>query len=76
MKYFRNRSEIADYLRISRMTLNRWEKIFPLVKGTLRSNAFHLDKSDVDAWYLELEKKYKPKQIPFVREMNYATKKR
>lgn len=62
MKYFRNRAEIADYLRISRMTLNRWEKIVPLVKGTLRSNAFHLDESDVNAWYHKLRKKYKPKQ--------------
>ncbi|MBA7607164.1 hypothetical protein ES703_14322 [subsurface metagenome] len=44
------------------MTLNRWERHVPLVKGTLRGNAFYLDRSDVDAWYRKLLKKYKPKQ--------------
>jgi len=69
MRWYRTRSDIAKYLGISRMTLNRWEKILPLVKGTLRHHAFHLDKSDVKAWYEKLRDKYRPYQ-------SYETSKR
>ena len=62
MKWFRTRSEIAEYLGISRTTLNRWEKILPLVKGTLRGHTFNLDKSDVTTWYNKLRDKYRPYQ--------------
>lgn len=62
IEYLFNRSEVAQYLGVSRMTLSRWEKHVPLVKGTLRANAFHLDGSDVDAWYRKLKEKYHPRQ--------------
>lgn len=59
-KYFGSRSGIAAYLGITRMTLNRWEKKVPLVNGTLRGSAFHIDKSDVDVWYDKLRKIFRP----------------
>lgn len=62
MKWFRTRSEIAEHLGVSRMTLNRWEKILPLVRGTLRGHTFHLDKSDIKVWYGKLRDKYRPYQ--------------
>ena len=60
MKWFRNRSEIAEYLKISRMTLNRWEKI---VRLPLEFGACHVGRMDVDeinAWYQKLRRKHRP----------------
>lgn len=56
---FCDRSAIAEYLRISRMTLYRYEKILPL---TNRFKGSHIKRewltmSEVDQWKKELRQK-------------------
>lgn len=62
MKWFRTRSEIAAYLRISRMTLSRWEKIVPLPLEFGASHIGRMEDTTVNAWYKKLQEKYTPKQ--------------
>lgn len=50
------RQGIADFLRISRMTLNRWEKILPLPNHHLGCHIYWIEKSEVKAWVHRLRK--------------------
>lgn len=62
MKFFNTRAQVAEYLRISRMTLSRWEKIVPIVERWPRTHMPSMDSDDIDAWYRKLREKYRPKQ--------------
>ena len=60
MTWFRNREEIAEYLRISRMTLSRWEKIVPLPLSFGRCHVGRIESGEINAWYNKLREKYRP----------------
>jgi len=62
MKWFRNRSEIAEYLRISRMTLSRWEKIVPIPLGFGQCHIGRIEEDEVRAWFRKLRDKYRMRQ--------------
>ncbi len=55
---FRNRSEIAEHLGVSRMTLSRWEKKTPLPKTGRGCHVMRIEKSVVDDWYKKLIKEH------------------
>jgi len=47
---FYNRTEVATYLRVTRMTLHRWEKIHP-IPGSYRLEPHRsLTKELIDKW--------------------------
>ncbi len=54
---FYNRTQVANYLSISRMTLHRWEKIHP-IPGSYRLEPNRcMTKDVIDKWKKELRKK-------------------
>ncbi|MBA7643193.1 hypothetical protein ES703_50912 [subsurface metagenome] len=58
--WFRSRSGVAAYLRVSRMTLSRWEKIVPLPLRFGASHIIGIEVDEVNAWYQKLRKKHRP----------------
>lgn len=51
---FRNRSEVAAHLGVTRMTLSRWEKKSPLPTCNTYKHVKRIDKKTVDTWYQKL----------------------
>ncbi len=68
------RQDIADYLRISRMTLSRWEKLVPLhdQKGV---HIRDIRRTDADEWQIKVHTHPKYRQ-PFKRWTEHVTPRR
>ena len=55
----RNRSAVAEYLNITRMTLWRWEKLLPIPNDRRWSNQiWNIETTVIDKWKTDLLKKY------------------
>lgn len=61
--YFHTRTDVANYLRISRMSLHRYEKIHPLTARFKGSHLFGINKDMIDRWKKELREKAQEKRI-------------
>ena len=61
----RNRSAVAEYLNITRMTLWRWEKLLPIPNDRRWSNQiWNIETTVIDKWKTDLLKKYIKRIIP------------
>lgn len=54
-KFFGDRSEIAKFFGVTRMTLYRWEKVLCL--GRYPGCHVHKRKSEVRTWFLQMREK-------------------
>lgn len=60
---FYTRAQVADYLKISRMTLSRWEKRVPLPIDRLGYPVQYPTKRTVRKWFDKLMDHYRPRQF-------------
>lgn len=52
---FYSRQEVADYFKVTRMTIYRWEKIVPL-HGYGHQHLKSIYRSDIDQWYIDVHR--------------------
>jgi len=56
-EYFRDRQEVADFLKVSRMTIHRWEKIERLNEPVGWGHTRSISKDRVLEWFKTVRKK-------------------
>lgn len=56
------RQEVAVFLRVTRMTLSRWENILPLPGAHKGFRLGRMSEEDILSWHNKLDKKYAMKQ--------------
>jgi len=65
-KRYWSREEVAKFLRVTRMTLSRWEKAIPLPRDYMGCRLKMMSEKEILAWHEKLSNKINMKQ-DFIR---------